>query len=232
MKKVRKSTERGRVDYGWLQSWHTFSFGDYYAPQHKGFRTLRVINEDTVQPGEGFATHSHQDMEILTYVLEGALEHKDSLGNTSVISPGEMQRMSAGTGVTHSEYNHSKTDIVHFLQIWILTEKKGIPPGYEQKQFSEEERFNQLRLLASHDGRAGSVTVFQDVSVYDAVLTPEKSLSYALSANRHLWIHCISGQLEIDEVLLLAGDGLAVSDEEVICIKALQKASLLLFDLG
>ena len=167
---IRKSEERGHADHGWLNSYHSFSFANYYDPQHMGFKTLRVINEDRVQANQGFGTHSHRDMEIISYVLEGALEHKDSMGTSSIILPGEVQVMSAGTGVTHSEYNHSKTDSVHFLQIWITPNQKGLEPRYEQKMYSAEEKHGNLRLIASQDGRDGSVTIHQDANLYASLL--------------------------------------------------------------
>src|SRR5437867_908625 len=188
MIQVRNGKERGHTKIGWLDSYHTFSFDQYYDPRHMGFRRLRVINDDRIDPGSGFPTHSHRDMEIITYVLEVALEHKDSLGTGSVIRPGEIQRMSAGTGISHSEYNSSKTDPVHLLQIWILPQRRGLSPGYEQKEFSDSEKRDTLRLIASRDGRDGSVTIHQDVDVYATVLVPGKSVQQTLRPGRHAWV--------------------------------------------
>jgi len=230
--KIRKSQERGHFDHGWLETFHTFSFDEYRDPHHMGFRKLRVINEDRVKPGEGFPTHSHQNMEIITYVLEGALEHKDSMGNSSVIKAGEVQRMSAGTGVTHSEYNHSKSETVHFLQIWILTEQVGIQPGYEQKMFSRDEKLNQLRRVASRDGRDGSVTVHQDINLYDSILEANQELVYEVPHGRHVWIQVTDGKIKVEDEMLGAGDGVSVSDEKRIRLAAAEKASFLLFDLN
>ncbi len=185
---IRKAQERGHFDFGWLDTYHTFSFGDYYDPDFMGFRSLRVINEDRVAPRTGFPRHGHRDMEIITYVLEGALEHSDSMGNGSIIRPGDAQRMTAGTGVTHSEANSSETDPVHLLQIWILPGAHGLEPGYEQKTFSDAEKLNQLRLIASADGRNGSVTIQQDASVYASVLEPGQEVVHQVAAGRHAWI--------------------------------------------
>ena len=188
MIKIRKAQERGHAQHGWLESYHTFSFADYYDPQHMGFRTLRVINEDRVQPGNGFGSHSHQDMEIVSYILEGALEHRDSMGNGSVIHPGDVQLMRAGTGVTHSEFNHSSEKLVHFLQIWILPDHKGLTPAYEQRHFPPEQRRNFLRLVASRDGRDGSVRIHQDISLYAAILEPGQAVNHALAMGRNAWV--------------------------------------------
>jgi redox-sensitive bicupin YhaK (pirin superfamily) len=186
--RVRPSAERGHANHGWLDTRHTFSFADYRDPRHMGFRDLRVINEDRVQPSQGFATHGHRDMEIVTWVLSGALEHSDSLGNGSVIRPGDAQRMSAGTGVTHSEYNHSADELVHFLQIWILPERAGLPPSYEQRHFSEDERRNRLRVIAARDGRDGAVTIHQDVAIHAALLDAGAELEHAVAPRRHAWL--------------------------------------------
>src|SRR5581483_6022908 len=195
---IRKSGDRGHAEHGWLDSRHTFSFADYYDQDQMGFRTLRVINEDRVRPGEGFGTHPHRDMEIVSYVLEGALEHKDSLGTSSVIRPGEVQRMTAGSGVLHSEYNPSQKEPVHFLQIWILPEKKGLRPGYEQKAFPDDQRSNRLRLVASRDGRDGSLTIHQDVDLYSTLLEKGKAVSHALQPGRHAWIQVTRGGLTLN----------------------------------
>jgi redox-sensitive bicupin YhaK (pirin superfamily) len=229
---VRKTEDRGHFDYGWLETYHTFSFGAYRDPDHMGFRSLRVINEDRVQPGQGFSTHPHKEMEIVSYVLDGALEHRDSLGNGSVIHAGEVQKMSAGTGVTHSEYNHSQTEIVHFLQIWILPERKGLEPSYEQRSFAEHERRDTLRLIASRDGGDGSVTIHQDVSIYLTVLDPGQQVVHRLSADRHAWVHVARGRVGLNGHGLAAGDGAAVSDEESLTIASEEAAEVLLFDLA
>jgi quercetin 2,3-dioxygenase len=229
---IRRASERGRADHGWLLSFHTFSFADYYDPAHMGFRALRVINEDRVQPGQGFGTHSHRDMEIISYVLEGALEHKDSMGTSSIIRPGEVQRMSAGTGVTHSEFNASRSELVHFLQIWILPAKPGGKPGYEQKAFSEAERKGKLRLVASPDGRDGSVTISQDVALYAGLLCTGETVRHELAAGRHAWVHVARGQVEIGGEHLDAGDAVAVSDARGLEISGSDSSEVLLFDLA
>jgi len=228
---VRKAADRGHFDHGWLNTYHTFSFADYYDPARMGFRQLRVINEDRVQSGRGFGTHAHQDMEIVTYVLEGALAHKDSLGNGSVIRPGDVQRMSAGTGVTHSEYNHSSSEIVHFLQIWILPERPGIAPSYEQKTFGDQEKRDTLRLIASHDGRDGSVTIHQDVEIYAAVLGPGKSVRLPLRPEHHAWVQVARGSVTLNGIPLQESDGGAVSGEAEIELIAGETAETLVFSL-
>jgi quercetin 2,3-dioxygenase len=230
--RVRPAELRGHAEHGWLESWHTFSFADYRDPEHMGFRALRVINEDRVMPGEGFPAHGHRDMEILTYVLDGALEHRDSLGNGSVIRPGEVQRMSAGTGVTHSEYNASREEPVHLLQIWILPERDGIAPGYEQRPFPADERRGRLRLLASRDGREGSLTIHQDAALYGTLLEPGKTLVHSLEPGRHAWLQIAGGAVMLDDLALRAGDGAALSDEPILEVRALEPAELLLFDLA
>lgn len=229
---LRPARERGHADFGWLNSHHTFSFGDYYDPRHMGFRSLRVINDDRVQGGKGFGTHPHRDMEIVSYVLDGALEHKDSMGTGSVIRPGDVQRMTAGTGVMHSEYNHSKSDEVHFLQIWILPERARIEPSYEQKHFPTEARRNALRLIASRDGRDGSVTVHQDVSIHATVLDPGATVSHALAAGRHAWVHVARGSIELNGKQLGEGDGASVSDETKLDLTGKTPAEVLVFDLA
>jgi hypothetical protein len=228
----RPSQERGHANHGWLDSYHTFSFADYYDPKQMGFRHLRVINEDRVQPSRGFGTHSHHDMEIITYVLEGSLEHRDSMGNQSVIVPGEVQRMSAGTGVTHSEYNPSHTKPVHLLQIWILPEKKGLPPSYQQRAFQPEEKRNTLRRIASRNGRDGSVTVHQDVDLFAALLESGERLRHTLPPGRHAWLQVAGGAVSLNGTLLFTGDGAAASDEDRLEITASKSSEVLLFDLA
>jgi redox-sensitive bicupin YhaK (pirin superfamily) len=229
---VRNASERGQSRYSWLESYHTFSFAGYHDPRHMGFRDLRVINEDRVQPGGGFGTHSHRDMEIVSWVLEGVLEHKDSLGNGSLIRPGDVQRMTAGSGVTHSEYNHSCDEVVRFLQIWILPEQGGLKPSYEQKNFAKADRLNTLRLIASRDGADGSVTVHQDASLYSSILETGRSISHEPEPGRHLWLQLTRGAVTILGESLARGDGAAISGEEIVEIRAAQQSELLLFDLG
>lgn len=229
---VRPADERGRADFGWLDSRHSFSFGDYYDPAHMGFRTLRVINEDRVAPAAGFPTHPHRDMEIVTWVIDGALEHRDSMGNGSVIRPGDVQRMSAGTGVTHSEYNAAKDRPVHFLQIWILPERRGLTPGYEQKTFPREGRTGRLALIASRDGREGSVTVHQDAEIHAGLLAAGQRAVHELRAGRGAWIQTIAGRLACGGVELAAGDGAAFEGIPRIELAAASDADFLLFDLG
>src|SRR5919197_497150 len=230
---IRRGQERGGGDHGWLNTRHTFSFDTYYDPRYMHFRALRVINEDIVQPGAGFPTHPHRDMEIVTYVLEGALQHQDSLGDGSIIRPGDAQRMSAGTGILHSEFNASKTDPVHLLQIWILPERKGIEPGYEQKRFAEEVKRGRLRLIAARDGQNGAVTVHQDVSLYVSLLDREQSVEHALAHGRHAWLQVASGAVELNGTRLEQGDGAAISNEQQLVIAGTQdRSEILLFDLA
>jgi redox-sensitive bicupin YhaK (pirin superfamily) len=229
---VRQADERGHFDFGWLDTYHTFSFGDYYDPRFMGFRSLRVINEDRVQPGHGFPKHGHRDMEIITYVLQGELAHQDSMGNGSVIRPGEVQRMSAGTGVRHSEQNHSPSDQVHLLQIWIMPAENGGAPGYEQKFFAAEERRGQLRLIAAPDGAAGSVTVQQDARLYATLLEPGAEVRHELPAGRHAWVQVARGTVELNGQQFEPGDGAAISDEARVTISARTPAEALLFDLA
>jgi redox-sensitive bicupin YhaK (pirin superfamily) len=233
---IRKSTERGHANHGWLDTYHTFSFDSYFDPKNMGFRSLRVINEDRVAPANGFGTHGHNDMEIITYVLEGALEHKDSMGNVGVIRPGEVQRMSAGTGVRHSEYNHSKTDPVHLLQIWIMPASRGIKPSYEQKNFSVEDRRNTLKQIAGSDAGKngnGTVKVHQDVSLYSAILQPNETVKYDLAPQRYAWLQVARGSVDVNGLELHAGDGAAVEKESALQITGKQKdTELLLFDLA
>ena len=232
MIRVRRANERGHAQHGWLESYHTFSFADYHDPRFMGFRALRVINEDRVQPGQGFGTHSHRDMEIVTYVLEGALAHKDSLGTGSIIRPGDVQRMSAGTGVAHSEFNHSPTELVHFLQIWILPEEEALAPSYEQRSFPAAERTDRLRLVASRDAREGSVKIHQDVDLHAAALCSGAALEHPLRAGRHAWLQVAHGKLSANDQLLSAGDGAAFSDESGVSLVAREAAEILLFDLA
>jgi redox-sensitive bicupin YhaK (pirin superfamily) len=227
----RLAQERGHARHGWLDSYHTFSFADYYDSRHMGFRTLRVINEDRVQPGKGFGTHPHRDMEILSYVMEGALEHKDSLGTGSIIRPGDVQRMSAGTGVTHSEFNPSQVEPVHFLQIWILPERVGLPPSYEQRAFPATEKQGTLRLVASRDGREGSVTIHQAVDLYTSVLAPGETVTHRLTPGRHAWVQVARGAITLNDTALSAGDGAAVSKEVLLTLTATDQAEVLWFDL-
>jgi redox-sensitive bicupin YhaK (pirin superfamily) len=229
---VRPARERGHANHGWLDTHHSFSFADYYDPEHTGFRPLRVINEDRVQPGQGFPTHPHRDMEILTYVLEGGLEHRDSLGTGSVIRPGDMQRMTAGTGVLHSEFNASKDALVHFLQIWIVPEKRSLQPGYEQKTFTTPELAGRLRLIASRQGSDGSVTVHQDVRLYAARLAAGDRVVHALTPGRHACLQVARGKVRLNGIDLEAGDGAAVSDETALTAEGRDPAEILLFDLG
>ena len=232
MIQIRRAEERGHANHGWLDSHHTFSFADYYDPRHMGFRALRVINEDRVAPGAGFPTHPHRDMEIISYVLEGGLEHKDSMGTGSVIRPGDVQRMSAGTGVTHSEFNASKSELVHFLQIWLLPEQKSIKPSYEQKTFALDETKNKLRLVGSNDGRDGSVTIHQDVDLYATRLEAGEAVRHELKPGRHAWVHLARGKAKINGNELDAGSAVALSNEARVDLEGVGAAEVLLFDLG
>jgi len=229
---VRKADERGHANHGWLDTYHTFSFAKYYDPKHMGFRALRVINEDRVSPGAGFGTHGHRDMEIITYVLEGALEHQDSIGNGSVIQPGDVQRMSAGKGILHSEFNHSKTEPVHFLQIWLLPETNGLSPSYEQQNFSPAKTPGKLHLVAARDGREGAVTVHQDVELYAAVCKKGDRISYTLKPQRHAWVQVARGAITLNGLPLDTSDGAAISNETEVAIEATKDAEFLLFDLA
>jgi len=228
----RPAEERGRADFGWLDSRHTFSFGEYYDPRYMGFRALRVINEDRVRPGYGFPTHPHRDMEILSYVLEGALAHKDSMGTGSVIEPGDVQRMSAGTGVLHSEMNPSKTEPVHFLQIWLLPERRGIEPGYEQKRFEAADKQGRLRLVAAPGGRDGAVAIHQDVNLYAGCLDSGQGTTLELQPGRHAWVQVARGAVTLNGQALNQGDGAAVSDEPSLALAATDVAEVLVFDLA
>jgi quercetin 2,3-dioxygenase len=229
---VRPAEERGVANFGWLDSRHTFSFGHYYDPRHMGIGALRVINDDRVAPGGGFDTHSHQDMEIISYVLEGAMEHQDSIGTGSVIRPGDVQRMTAGTGIAHSEFNHSRTEPVHFLQIWIVPERKGLEPGYEQKTFPLEERRGKARLVASRDGRNGSLTVHQDVDLYTSVLEASDEVAIALRPERSAWVQVARGAVTLNGTGLKEGDGAAVFDTATLTLTSDTGGEVLVFDLA
>jgi hypothetical protein len=229
---LRPAAERGKADFGWLDSRHTFSFGDYYDPRHMGFGPLRVINEDRVQPGKGFDTHGHRDMEIISYVLDGALEHRDSIGTGSVIRPGEVQIMSAGTGIRHSEFNPSQTEGTHFLQIWLLPNRQGLAPRYDQKAFPAAEKRGRLRLVASSEGRDGSVLIHQDAEIYDAALASGEQVMHPLARGRRAWVQVVDGRIEVNGRAAGAGDGLAIEAEPELAIKALDDGTeLLVFDL-
>lgn len=230
---VRPARERGHANHGWLDTWHTFSFADYHDEAHMGFRKLRVLNDDTVQPGEGFPTHGHRDMEIVSYVLEGALAHRDSMGTGSTIVPGDVQYMSAGTGVRHSEFNASETEPVHFVQIWILPDRAGHAPRYAQKRWEKAEKTNRLRLVVSPDGADGSLAIRQDVKLYASVLEKGAETSLALAKGRHLWVQVLRGTVEVNGRTLATGDGLAASDEPAFTFKApTGDAEFLVFDLA
>ena len=229
---IRKAADRGRANFGWLDSRHTFSFGEYHDSDHMGFGPLRVINDDRVAAGGGFGTHPHRDMEIVTYVLDGALEHKDSLGTGSVIRPGDVQRMSAGTGIRHSEFNASKTEPVHFLQIWIMPETKGLAPGYEQKSFSADEKHGRLRLVASRDGRDGSVMVHRDADVYATLLAKDESVTHALKDGRVGWVQVARGRVTLNGERLEAGDGAAIEAPGTFTLAGSVDAEILLFDMA
>ena len=229
---LRKSQDRGHANHGWLDSYHTFSFAGYYDPREMGFGTLRVINEDRVAPGQGFGTHPHRDMEIISYVLEGALAHKDSMGTGSVIQPGDVQRMSAGTGVSHSEFNHSPKEGVHFLQIWIEPNQRGVAPGYEQKNFTREDKKGRLRLVASPDGADGSVKIHQDARVYASVLEGDDAVTHALEPGRQAYVHVARGSVQLNGTELSTGDGAKVSAEKELRLSGGQGAEVLLFDMA
>ncbi len=228
----RPADERGRADFGWLDSRHTFSFGEYYDPRFMGFRALRVVNEDRVKPGYGFPTHPHRDMEILSYVMEGSLAHKDSMGTGSIIRPGDVQRMSAGTGVVHSEMNPSPNEPVHFFQIWLLPEKRGIEPSYEQKRFEAPEKQGRLKLLASQDAREGTVTINQDVDLYAGVFASSDAAHLPMRPGRHAWVQVARGSVTLNGTVLAQGDGAAVSEEAALDLVATSAAEVLVFDLA
>lgn len=229
---IRPSSERGSAFHGWLDTRHTFSFAGYHDPEHMGFRALRVLNEDKITPGAGFPTHGHREMEIVSVVLAGALEHQDSTGHHEVLRPGEVQRMTAGTGVYHSEGNPSQDEGTHFLQIWILPDTRGLRPGYEQKAFPESERRGALRLVGSRDGRDGSLTIHQDLSLYVSLLAPGERVTHTLAKGRHAWVQLVRGAIDLNGTKLEAGDGAAISEESLLTIAATKDAELLLFDLA
>ncbi len=229
---LRKSADRGHANYGWLDTRYTFSFADYYDPAHMGFRALRVINEDVVGPGAGFPTHGHRDMEIVTYVLSGAIEHKDSLGTGAILKVGELQRMSAGRGVQHSEFNPSKSEPLHLLQIWLLPEARGLAPEYEQRAFPEQDRRNKLGLLAARGGRDGALNIHQDVAIYAALLDKGVTVKHSLAPGRHAWLQLARGKVKLNNVELSAGDGASVSGEAQLEVVASADAEFLLFDLA
>ena len=231
MLEIRRADQRGHANHGWLDSFHSFSFANYYDPAHMGFGPLRVINEDRVAPGQGFGTHSHRDMEIISYVLEGGLAHKDSMGNGSTIRPGDVQRMSAGTGVAHSEFNASREQPVHFLQIWIEPDVRGMPPSYEEKRFDEGSKRGRLRLIASADGRDGSVTIHQDASVYAALLDGDEAVEHAPRPGRRTYVHVVRGEVSVNGEPLAHGDALKISGERTLRIERGRGAEVLLFDL-
>ena len=232
MMTIRPAEERGHADHGWLDSYHTFSFANYYDPQQMGFRSLRVINEDRVEGGQGFGAHPHRDMEILSYVIDGALSHRDSMGTGSVIRPGDVQRMSAGSGVTHSEFNASKSELVHFLQIWLLPRERGIKPGYEQKTFDKDEKQGRLRLVASPDGRDGSVTIHSEAALYAGLFEEGQASELSLAPGRHAWIHVVRGSVRVNGQTLKAGDGAALSEEATVRVEGVSQGEVLVFDLA
>jgi redox-sensitive bicupin YhaK (pirin superfamily) len=230
--RIRKAADRGSAEHGWLHSRFSFSFAEYYDPDHMGFRSLRVINDDIIEPGEGFGMHPHENMEIISYIVEGALEHKDSMGNGSVIRPGEVQRMSAGTGIRHSEFNPLKDQRMRLLQIWIQPDRMGVNPGYEQKMYSEEEKLNRLRLVASPDGTDGSVTIHQDARLYASIIEPDAQVIKQTETGRHLWIQVVNGMLTLNGERLETGDGAAVEQAGNITLTGIDKSEILLFDLA
>jgi quercetin 2,3-dioxygenase len=229
---LRKSLDRGHADHGWLKSFHSFSFADYMDPQHMGWGNLRVINEDRIAPGTGFGTHGHRDMEIISYVLDGALAHKDNIGNGTAILPGDVQRMSAGRGVMHSEFNHSATEATHFLQIWILPDERGVDPGYEQKHFDTEAKRGRLRLVASRDGREDSVRLHADASLYAGLFDGDEAAQLALDPQRKSYVHMVRGELSVNGQVLSAGDAALLSGESQLRLDAGQGAEVLVFDLA
>ncbi len=232
MIQIRRADDRGRADHGWLKARHTFSFAEYHDPEHMGFRTLRVMNEDRIAPGMGFGTHPHRDMEIVTYVLEGALEHQDSMGHGEVLRPGEFQRMSAGTGITHSEFNPSRTEPTHLYQIWLLPERKGIEPSYEQRRFDDGGMTNRLRLVASPDAESGALSIRQDARIFLAKLDDGVTVQHELLPGRHAWLQVLRGEVRLNGGVLQTSDGAAVSDEDGLTILASSPAEIMLFDLS
>ena len=232
MIEVIPSETRGSADHGWLQAKHTFSFAEYHNPQRVHFGPLRVINEDRIAPGQGFGTHPHKDMEILTYPISGAIEHKDSMGNGTIISAGEVQRMTAGTGVQHSEFNHSQNDELHLLQVWMFPEKKDLEPGYEQKMFTRDDKLNQLRLIASRDGRNGSVTVHQHVDLYASVLQEGEALEMGIAEANKLFVQVVSGEITVNGQAITGGDGAQITNERELRISSQSEAEFLVFDMG
>lgn len=232
MIRIRRAEDRGHADHGWLKANHTFSFAGYHDPAFMGFRSLRVMNEDRIDPGRGFGTHPHQDMEIVTYVLKGALEHKDSMGNGEVLTPGEFQRMSAGTGITHSEFNPSQADPVHLYQIWMLPDRKGIVPSYEQKRFDDNGMSNQLRLVASPNAELGSLTIHQDACIHLAKLESDVQVTHTLKSDRHAWLQVLRGEVSLNGLMLGTSDGAAVCEEDALTIHATTNSEVMLFDLA
>lgn len=228
---VRHAEDRGAASFGWLDSRHTFSFGHYYDPNHMGAGPLRVINEDRVKPGAGFDPHGHRDMEIISYVIDGALEHKDSIGTGSVIRPGDVQRMTAGSGIRHSEYNHSGEDPVHFLQIWVIPETEGLEPGYEQKAFSDEEKRGRLRFVGSRDGREGSITIHQDVNLYAGLFDGDERATLKVGPDRIVWVQVVRGEINVSGSQLNAGDGVAITELDEISLSYGKDAEVLVFDM-
>ena len=229
---IRQSSDRGHTNHGWLDAYHSFSFGEYHAPQHMGFRSLRVLNEDRIQPGQGFGTHPHRDMEIITYVLEGSLQHKDSMGHGSVLQRGQFQHMTAGTGVLHSEFNPSDTDLVHLYQIWILPNRQELTPSYEERAFSDHKKRGHLKLVASEDGQEGSLTIHQDVKIFLSCLPQGQTITHALAPNRYAWLQVLRGGVQLNGHSLTTSDGAALSDERELTILGQSDAEVMLFDLA
>lgn len=232
MIRIRRADERGHANYGWLDTYHTFSFGSYYDPAHTNFRSLRVMNEDRVAPGKGFGTHPHDNMEIVTYVLQGSLEHKDSMGNGAVLRPGEFQRMSAGTGITHSEFNPSPSESVHLYQIWLMPAVRNVTPSYEQREFVRSERINALQLVAAPDGRSGSLTINQDVQIFLAEIDPGRAVEHTISAGRNAWVQVLRGSIGINGQELAVGDGVALSSEDRVVVRGIAQSEVMIFDLA